>query len=71
MIRDVLGSMEGVSGYAIFSLILFMGFFIGLIVWTMKIDKNYLNKMKMLPFESLRNKNNDKFEKNSEKQNEK
>lgn len=51
MIRDVLQSVEGISLYPIISLIIFVLFFAVLIIWMIKVDKNYLNKMKNLPLE--------------------
>lgn len=51
MIRDVLQSVEGISLYPIISLIIFVLFFAVLLIWMIKVDKNYLNKMKNLPLE--------------------
>lgn len=51
MIRDVLQSVEGISVYPVISLIIFVLFFAILITWMIKVDKNYLNKMKNLPLE--------------------
>jgi hypothetical protein len=51
MVRDVLQSIEGISLYPIISLIIFVAFFIILIIWMIKVDKNYIKKMKNLPLE--------------------
>jgi cytochrome c oxidase cbb3-type subunit IV len=51
MIRDVLQSVEGISVYPIISLIIFVLFFAILIIWMIKVDKKYINKMKNLPLE--------------------
>lgn len=51
MIRDVLQSLEGIELYPIISLIIFVIFFAVLIIWILKVDKNYINKMKNIPLE--------------------
>jgi len=51
MEKEVLRNMEGVSGYYIFSLIMFFVFFIGVVFWAFKADKGYIKKMSGLPFE--------------------
>lgn len=51
MIRDVLQSIEGISLYPVISLIIFVLFFLVLIIWMVKVDKNYINKMKNLPLD--------------------
>lgn len=51
MIRDVLQSAEGLSLYPVISLIIFVLFFAILIIWMIKVDKNYIKKMSNLPIE--------------------
>lgn len=51
MIRDVLQSAEGLSLYPVISLIIFVLFFAILIIWMIKVDKNYIKKMSNLPLE--------------------
>lgn len=51
MIKDVLQSVEGISLYPIISLIIFVLFFTILIIWMIKVDKNYIKKMSNLPLE--------------------
>ncbi len=51
MIKELLQSVEGVSIYPIISLIVFVLFFIIILVWMLKVDKNYIKKMENLPFE--------------------
>ncbi len=58
MISDMLSSTEGVSIYAIIALVLFVMMFLGVIVWTIKADKNYLIKMKNLPLSKENYSNN-------------
>ncbi|MBU1095717.1 MAG: CcoQ/FixQ family Cbb3-type cytochrome c oxidase assembly chaperone [Ignavibacteriae bacterium HGW-Ignavibacteriae-2] len=52
MFSNNLSSIEGVSVYAIISLIIFVTFFIGITIWVIKADKNYLNHMENLPLEN-------------------
>ena len=51
MIKEFLQSVEGVSVYPIISLIVFVLFFVIILVWMLKVDKNYIKKMENLPFE--------------------
>ena len=51
MIKEYLQSIDGVSVYPIFSLIVFVLFFAAIIVWMFKVDKNYIKKMENLPLE--------------------
>jgi cytochrome c oxidase cbb3-type subunit 4 len=50
--KQFLANVEGVDGYLIFSLIVFMLFFIGLLWWVFKADKNYIQKMKNIPLDN-------------------
>jgi hypothetical protein len=58
MISDLLSSTEGVSIYPIIALVSFVMVFMGVVVWTIKVDKKYLNKMKNLPLSGENNTNN-------------
>lgn len=40
------------SGYLIFSLLVFLGFFLGVLWWVIRADKNYIRDMKNKPFEN-------------------
>lgn len=51
MIKELLQSVEGVSVYPIISLIVFVLFFVIILVWMLRVDKNYIKKMENLPFE--------------------
>ena len=55
MISDILSTTEGVSFYAIIALISFVLLFIGVVVWTFKVDKTYLTRMENLPLNSENN----------------
>jgi len=51
MYRQVLESIEGIGIYPVISLVIFLGFFIGLVVWLIKVDKDYLDRMRQLPLD--------------------
>ena len=51
MIKDYLQNINGVEIYPIISLIVFVIFFTAIIIWLVKVDKKYINKMENLPFE--------------------
>lgn len=51
MFRNILNSIEGVSVFPIFSLIVFFVFFTALGFWVLKADKKYVNHMENLPFD--------------------
>ncbi len=55
MIRNYLQSIEGVEIYPLFTLIVFVLFFIVMLVWMLRIDKNYIKEMEHLPLESENN----------------
>jgi len=55
MFKDVLQSIEGVEIYTIISMIIFILFFIGMIIWLFKVDKKYIKEMSELPLESNNN----------------
>lgn len=51
MYKEILQSIEGVSIYPIISLVVFVLFFVVILIWMFKVDKNYIKKMENLPFE--------------------
>jgi cytochrome c oxidase cbb3-type subunit 4 len=51
MIKDLLQSVEGITIYPIISLIVFVLFFVLVIIWMFKADKNYIKKMENLPLD--------------------
>ena len=57
MYKEILQSIEGVSIYPIISLIVFVLFFAAIIIWMIKVDKNYIKKMENLPFENMEENN--------------
>ena len=65
MLSEHLSSIDGVSIYPIISLILFFFVFAVTVVWVVKLDKKYINRMENLPLDS-----NSESENNSEIKNE-
>ena len=55
MIRNYLQSIEEIDIFPIISLLIFVLFFAVLIIWLVKVDKNYLKEMKELPLEQTKN----------------
>jgi len=55
MFNNYLQSIEGVGIYPIFSLLIFFGFFIVMLIWMFKADKEHLKKMSELPLDSEEN----------------
>jgi cbb3-type cytochrome oxidase subunit 3 len=53
MFKQHIQSMVGIeSGYLIFSLIVFLSFFLGVLWWVVKADKKYIKDMEQKPFEN-------------------
>ena len=50
--KQFLQGVTGVEGYLIFSMLVFLTFFIGLLIWVYRADKSYITKMKNLPLEN-------------------
>ena len=57
MIRNYLQSIEGVEIYPLISLAMFVLFFVIMIIWMLKADKNYIKEMEELPLELEKNRN--------------
>lgn len=51
MYKNILQSINGVEVYAIIALLIFFLFFVGITIWLLKVDKNYLKEMSELPLE--------------------
>ena len=51
MFKEYFERIENVEVWPVISLIIFFVFFIGLIVWLIRIDRGYIDKMKNLPLE--------------------
>ena len=52
MVENVLNQIGGVGMYGVISVCLFFAAFIGVLVWTIRLKKPYLNSMRELPLES-------------------
>ncbi len=65
MYKNVLQSIEGITIYPIISFIVFGLFFIVMLIWLIRADKNYLSRMSNLPLEndehSIQTESNKKF----------
>ena len=55
MFQYLFDSIAGVEIFPIISLILFFLLFLGIVVWAIRADKNYLKKMKELPLDMSNN----------------
>ncbi|MFZ4618934.1 MAG: CcoQ/FixQ family Cbb3-type cytochrome c oxidase assembly chaperone [Bacteroidota bacterium] len=49
MLSNYLSSIDGISAYPLFSLFIFIPFFIAVTVWVFKLDKKFLNYMGEMP----------------------
>jgi hypothetical protein len=55
MFKEVLQSIEGVEFYTIISMMIIILFFVGMIIWLLKVDKKYIKTMSELPLEEDNN----------------
>ncbi|GAA5036192.1 hypothetical protein GCM10011506_31000 [Marivirga lumbricoides] len=53
MFKHYFEQLDNFQIYPIISLTIFFAFFVGLIWWVVKADKNYISTMKNLPVEDL------------------
>ena len=51
MIENVMNKMGGVGVFGIISICLFFAFFIGMLVWTIRLKRSYLKSMRELPLD--------------------
>ena len=51
MIENVTHSIGGMSLYGVISICLFVAVFAGVLVWTIRLKKSYVNSMRELPLE--------------------
>ncbi|MCH7400669.1 cbb3-type cytochrome c oxidase subunit 3 [Belliella kenyensis] len=51
MKKDILSSIENIEIYPVISLLIFVIFFVGMFIWVVKADRQYINHMKDLPFD--------------------
>jgi hypothetical protein len=51
MIENVTHSIGGMSLYGVISICLFVAVFVGVLIWTIRLKKSYVNSMRELPLE--------------------
>lgn len=51
MLSKYLSSIDGIATYPIFSLFIFIPFFVAVTIWVFKLDKQFLNHMGGLPLD--------------------
>lgn len=49
MYKNVLTGIPGIEVYPIVALLLFFGFFVGLIVWYVRVDRRRMDEVAQLP----------------------
>ncbi len=54
MFKNALSGIDGVAVYPVFSLIIFVVFFVSLGLLVFRSDKNYISHMEKLPFDEER-----------------
>ncbi len=52
MFKDLLNSITGVEIWPLIGLFIFVGVFLGVIIWIFRLDKGLIQRMKNLPLES-------------------
>jgi len=51
MYKNVLTGIPGIEVYPIVALLLFFGFFLGLIVWYIRVDRSRMDEVAQLPLQ--------------------
>ncbi len=51
MLSRYLSSIEGIAAYPLFSLFIFIPFFIAVTIWVLRLDKKFLNYMGAMPLD--------------------
>ena len=52
MFKQIFESMSDIGVFGLIAMIFFILIFLGIIYWTIKADKKYLNKMENMPLDS-------------------
>lgn len=50
-VKEHLATIDGVGAYPVFTLLLFTGFFAGLIWWAFRFKKTKIQQLKNIPFD--------------------
>lgn len=58
MYKEIFEGIDGIDIYPIFSLLLFLVFFVSTALWIVRLDKGYVKEMENLPLENSENKDN-------------
>lgn len=48
--RQFLNGVQGVDIYLIVSLLIFFTFFVGMLIWLVRVNKTYIQEAKNIPF---------------------
>ena len=51
MLSQYLSSIEGIASYPMFSLLIFIPFFLAVTIWAIKLDKKFLTHMGEMPLD--------------------
>ncbi|MFC3881929.1 cbb3-type cytochrome c oxidase subunit 3 [Algoriphagus namhaensis] len=51
MYKEVLRSIDNIEIYPAISLVIFVAFFLGMVIWVLRVPKSYVKHMESLPFE--------------------
>ena len=51
MFKHYFEQIDGIEIYPLIALFVFVGFFLGLLIWVMKANKKYIKEMSELPLE--------------------
>ena len=51
MISDILNSIPGGGSFQVIALLIFFPIFVGILIWSVRANKDYLKKMAALPLE--------------------
>jgi len=52
MFRDLLGPIDGISGYRIMAMLIFFTVFVGVVIRVLRMDRKEIEHMKFLPIEA-------------------
>lgn len=50
IMRQFLNDVQGVDIYLIISLLIFFTFFVGMLIWLVRVNKKYIQEAKNIPF---------------------
>lgn len=59
LVHSALRQADSINAFGLFSLVVFFGFFTGVLFWAFRLKKNYLNHMGDLPLDGGEKNSND------------